>query len=73
MYISIYLYIYIYICTRSRVRIPLGPTFYMESKNLSPKLIPFISANSATHPSMINSKNKFQTLLWRLMKGLAEN
>ena len=35
MYIYIYIYIYMYICIY--VRIPLGPTFYIESKNLSSK------------------------------------
>ena len=38
----------------------VGPTFYMESKNLSAKWIPYISANSATHPWLphkLNSKH----------------
>ena len=35
----------------------LGPTLYMESKNLSSKWIPYISANCATHPWLTQNIN----------------
>ena len=60
------------VSTRSWLRIPLGPTFYMESKNLSSIWISYISTNSATRP-WLPHKIQFETLVWRLMKGLARN
>ena len=60
------------VSTRLWLRIPLRPTFYMESKNLSSIWISYISANSATHP-WLTHKIEFETLVWRLMKDLARN
>ena len=60
------------VSTRSWLRIPLGPTFYMESKNLSSIWISYISTNSATCP-WLPHKIQFETLVWRVMKGLARN
>ena len=45
------------VSTRLWVWIPLGPTFYMESKNLGSKWIPYISENSATHPWLTEEIN----------------
>ena len=45
---------------------------YLESKNLSSKWIPYISANSATHPWLTQNINS-KTLVWRLMKGIPRN
>ena len=60
------------VSTRSWLRIPLGPTFYMESKNLSSIWVSYISTNSATRP-WLPHKIQFETLVWRVMKGLARN
>ena len=60
------------VSTRLWLRIPLRPTFYMESKNLSSIWISYISTNSATRP-WLPHKIQFETLVWRVMKGLARN
>ena len=44
---------------------------YMELKNLSSNNTIYI--DKFRYTAMINSKNKFEKLVWRLMKGLARN